>query len=110
MLKDEIWISDNERIQGYPCVFDHKRDGAVSYTRTSLIAAKDAEIAALERALEREVTTRCKLAAENDRLVQMLAVKEIDTMRPSIGCGIEWEHAVTQEIQRIREELREGGE
>jgi hypothetical protein len=87
------------------------------YTRTDLVAAKDAEIAELKADRDSWIDQTedardhaIKRAAENDKLVRMLAEAKgriFDLKNPDRSETGEFNEA--EEIQRIRDGLRGGG-
>ena len=78
----------------------HNGDGRepVLYTRTSLIATKNAEISQCNETIGLMSLELAKLREENDRLVRWLASERFMRLDD-----------VEKEIKRIREELRGGG-
>jgi len=118
-LKDAMWISDYERIRGYPCVFDHPRDRAEKYYRARVVVALkaekesiDSEKLALERAFVNFGNALRRAEAQNDRLVRMLAERRMQGRRAGAGenVGDGWDCRMEQEIAAIRAELEGGGD
>jgi len=111
------WIFPSQ-ISDAPPVHDTIKPWAIQYTRTDLIAAKDAEIADMKLkndGLFSDLLNASKkvieLAAENDRLVRMLA-EELVSADAEDGRAEPTPRRIsmiTKEMERIREELRGGG-